>query len=107
MLYVTRWPSLYSQIVYHSTEVQTCHSGSETRLRSVYKMTFLQGGQHSGSQDSVHSGSHYYGLHKKLSCKGTMRQVFICLRPRTQYPPPLTHCICVNLFTKGRGGGER
>jgi hypothetical protein len=32
---------------------------------------------------------------KKLTCKGTVRQVFICLRPRTPYPPPLTHCIRV------------
>ncbi len=25
---------------------------------------------------------------KKFSVKGTLRQVFICLRPRTPYPPP-------------------
>ncbi len=31
---------------------------------------------------------------KKLTCKGTSRQVFICLRPRTPYFP-LTHCIRV------------
>ena len=32
--------------------------------------------------------------HLKLTCKGTWRQVFICLRIRTPYPP-FTHCICV------------
>jgi hypothetical protein len=26
---------------------------------------------------------------KKLTCKGTLRQVFISLRPRTHIPPPL------------------
>ncbi len=43
---------------------------------------------------------------KKLTCKGTLRQVFTCLRPSTL---PLAHCICVYstvyLFTLGRGGG--
>jgi hypothetical protein len=29
---------------------------------------------------------------KKFTCKG---QVFICMRRRTPYPPPLTHCIRV------------
>jgi hypothetical protein len=37
---------------------------------------------------------------KKFTCKGTLRQVFICLRPRTHTPPPPhTHM----LYT---GGGE-
>jgi hypothetical protein len=50
---------------------------------------------------------------KKFTCKGTLRQVFICLRPRTLYPPPLTHCIRVYImYTKshregGMGGGGR
>ncbi len=38
---------------------------------------------------------------KKLTCKGTLRHVFICLRP------PFAHCIpvySVYLFTHGRGG---
>ncbi len=30
---------------------------------------------------------------KKLACKGNLRQVFICLWPRTQYPFPPTHCV--------------
>jgi hypothetical protein len=42
----------------------------------------------------------------KLTCEGTLRQVFVCLRPRTPYP--LTHCTLyvytVYLFTQGRGG---
>jgi hypothetical protein len=46
---------------------------------------------------------------KKFPCKGTLRQVFICLRPRTPYiytsiPLPL-HTVRVYsiLFTQGRG----
>ncbi len=46
---------------------------------------------------------------KKLTCKGTLRQVFICLRPRTPYPPlHNVYLYTVYLFTQGRGegGGE-
>jgi hypothetical protein len=39
---------------------------------------------------------------KKLTCRGTFRQVFICLRPRTPYPPPVH---TVYLFAQERGGG--
>ncbi len=49
---------------------------------------------------------------KKITCKLTLRQVLISLRPRTPYPPPpppYTHCIRVysiqNLVTQRRGGG--
>jgi hypothetical protein len=40
--------------------------------------------------------------HKKLTCKGTLRQMFICLRPRSAYhPPPLPlHTV----FTQERWG---
>ncbi len=44
---------------------------------------------------------------KKLTCKGTLRQVFIYLRPRTPYPPSY-HTVYVYeayLFTQGMGGG--
>jgi hypothetical protein len=48
---------------------------------------------------------------KKLTCKVTLRRVFICLRPRTPYPPPpytlymyIVHTVY--LFTQGRGRGE-
>ncbi len=44
---------------------------------------------------------------KRLTCKGTLRQVFICLRPKTPYPPPLLHNVyeyTVYLFKAGRGG---
>ncbi len=39
---------------------------------------------------------------KKLTWKGTLRQVFICLRPRT----PLIHCLRVYslLIHTGKGG---
>ncbi len=44
----------------------------------------------------------------KLTCEGTLRQVFVCLRPRTPYP--LKHCTLyvytVYLFTQGRGEVE-
>jgi hypothetical protein len=46
---------------------------------------------------------------KKLTCKGALRQVFICLRLRTPYPSPHpTDCnvYAVYLFTQGGGGGE-
>ncbi len=52
---------------------------------------------------------------KLLTCKGTFRQVFICLSPRIPYPSPLTHCIrvyCIPitgtvLIHTGKGeGGE-
>jgi hypothetical protein len=40
---------------------------------------------------------------KKITCKGTLRQVFICLRPRTHpQPPPLTHLIRVTVYTVNR-----
>ncbi len=39
---------------------------------------------------------------KKLACKGILRQVFICLRPRTLYPPPLT----LYTYSHREGGGE-
>jgi hypothetical protein len=40
---------------------------------------------------------------KKLTCKGTSPQVFICLC----IPPPFTHCIRVYsiLIHTGKGGG--
>ncbi len=40
-------------------------------------------------------------------CQGTLRQVFICLRPRTLYPPPLLkHCIFVYSILIHIGKGE-
>ncbi len=48
---------------------------------------------------------------KTFTCKGTLRQVIICLRPPPLlWPiPPLTHCTVyvytVYLFTQGRGEG--
>ncbi len=40
----------------------------------------------------------------KLTSKGSLRQVIICLRPRTPYPPTLTvYVYTVYLFTQGRG----
>ncbi len=44
---------------------------------------------------------------KKLTCKGTLLQVFICLRPRTPCTP-LTNCKRVYsiFFTQGRGEAE-
>jgi len=44
---------------------------------------------------------------KKLTCKGTLRQVFICLRPRTPYPsPPYTLSTCIQYHYSHREGGE-
>ncbi len=40
---------------------------------------------------------------KKLTCKETLRQVFICLRPRTPTPLLYTLYMCIqDLFTQGR-----
>ncbi len=36
---------------------------------------------------------------KKLTCKGTLLQVFICQRPRTLFPPPPTHTHTVYVYT--------
>ncbi len=47
---------------------------------------------------------------KKLTCKGTLRQVFICLTPRAPFSPtPFTHCIRVYsiLIHTGKEGGGR
>jgi hypothetical protein len=47
---------------------------------------------------------------QKFTCKGTLRQVFICLRFHPSYdpiPPPPIHCIlvfCILIHT-GKGGG--
>ncbi len=47
-------------------------------------------------------------LLKKLTCKGTLQQVFICLGHRTPYPP-LTHCErtckqCTYYYSHSEGG---
>ncbi len=49
---------------------------------------------------------------KNLTSKWTLRQVFICLKPRTPrttYPPPLhtVYVYAVYLFTQRRGEGGR
>ncbi len=43
---------------------------------------------------------------KKLTCKGTLRQVLICLRPRTQYPLPYTLYTCIQYTYSCREGRE-
>jgi hypothetical protein len=45
---------------------------------------------------------------KILTFKGTLRQVFICLRPKPHTPAPLTHFILVYsiLIHIGKGGGR-
>ncbi len=42
---------------------------------------------------------------ENFTLKGTLRQLFICLRPRTSYPPPLhtVYVFTVYLFTEGKG----
>jgi hypothetical protein len=49
------------------------------------------------------SGSEVF---RKLTCKGTLRHVFICLRPRISYPPPLVHCMRVYSILIHKGNGE-
>ncbi len=43
---------------------------------------------------------------KKLTCKETLRQVFICLRPRTPYTPPPLHTASILIHTRKMGRGE-
>ncbi len=44
---------------------------------------------------------------KKLTRKGTMRKVLICLKPRRPYPPlHSVYVYTVYIFTQGKGGGE-
>jgi hypothetical protein len=50
------------------------------------------------------------GRHLKNTCKGTLRPVFICVRPRTPYPPP-SYTLYTSIkhtysHTKGGDGGE-
>jgi hypothetical protein len=45
---------------------------------------------------------------KTITCKGTLRQEYICLSPRTPYTTPYTLYTCIlysipYLFTQGRG----
>jgi hypothetical protein len=43
---------------------------------------------------------------KKLTCKGTLRQVFICRRSRILYTLPL-NTVCINCtLARGGGGGD-
>ncbi len=47
----------------------------------------------------------------KMTCKGTLRHVFICLWTRTPYPPPLhtitfIHYIVLLIHTRKGGGGR-
>jgi hypothetical protein len=45
--------------------------------------------------------------HLKKLTKGTLRQVFICLRPGTPYPPPYTLYTCIQYtYSHREGGGE-
>jgi hypothetical protein len=44
---------------------------------------------------------------KKMTCKGTLRQVFFCLRPRTPHPPPYSLNTCIQYTYSHREGGGR
>ncbi len=45
---------------------------------------------------------------KKLTCKGTLGQVFICRRPRTPYPPPPPYTLytCIQYTYSYMEGGK-
>jgi hypothetical protein len=44
--------------------------------------------------------------YKKLTYRGTLWQVFICLRPRTPTPPPYTlHSVDQYTYSHREGGG--
>jgi hypothetical protein len=42
---------------------------------------------------------------KKMTCKRTLRQGFICLRHRTPYPPLYTSYACIQYTYSHRKGG--
>jgi hypothetical protein len=44
---------------------------------------------------------------KQFTCKDTLRQVFICLRPRTPYPPSPPYTLYVQYTYSHREGGRR
>jgi hypothetical protein len=43
---------------------------------------------------------------KQLTCKGTLRQMFICKRHRTPNPPPPPYTLYLCIHGVGWGGGE-
>ncbi len=44
---------------------------------------------------------------KKLACKGTLQQVFLCLKARTPIPPPpYTMYLCIQYIYSHRKGGS-
>ncbi len=51
-------------------------------------------------------GNAKYRHLKKVTCKGTLRQVFICLKPRIPYPP-LHNVYVYTVYIFTQGGGER
>jgi hypothetical protein len=42
---------------------------------------------------------------KKLTCKETLRQAFICLRPRNTYPPNTLYTCIQYTYLHREGGG--
>jgi hypothetical protein len=44
---------------------------------------------------------------KKITCKETLRQMFICLRPRTPYSLPYELYTCIQYTYSDREGGRR
>jgi hypothetical protein len=45
-------------------------------------------------------------LSNKFTCKGTLQQVYICLRPRTPYPPSYTLYKCIQYTYSHKKGGR-
>jgi hypothetical protein len=46
-------------------------------------------------------------LSKQLTCKGTLRPMFICLRPGTPFHPTYTLYTCIQYTYSYREGGGR
>jgi hypothetical protein len=74
------------------------------RIRIAFQPKMLDSDEMNSDPHTCVEGNAKCRHLKKLTCKGTSRQVFLCLRPRTPYPPPPLTCV-VYLFTQGRGGG--
>jgi hypothetical protein len=94
----------------------TCQNKIGLRLLSlekkfrIFKSDFQQFGTTKIHQDHrkirLREGNAKCRHLKKFTCNGTLRQVFICLIPRTPYPPPYTLYTCIQYTYSRREEGE-
>ncbi len=80
-----------------------------TSTHLLYIFSFLFGPRSNiySTKDKTHRMPCKMSSSKKSTCKGTLRQVFICLWAHNPIPPTGTHCMHVHkiLVHTGREGG--